>query len=147
MRGELPDCYAETLRSVYSEVPDSADFVMYWWHRAAELVRNGSVRRFGLITTNSISQTFQRRVLVPHLTAESNPLSLVFAVPDHPRVDSKDGAAVRIAMTVAEAGTNTGLLLRTISEQTGAGEGWDFCGTTASKSAKLTEPAPKERTP
>ena len=44
MRGELGDGYAETLRSVYSEVPETADYVMYWWHRAAERVRSGETR-------------------------------------------------------------------------------------------------------
>src|SRR5207237_1091749 len=52
MRGELGDGYAETLRSVYKEVPEAADYVMYWWHRAAERVRAGQTRRFGFITTN-----------------------------------------------------------------------------------------------
>jgi hypothetical protein len=123
MRGELPSGYAETLRSVYSEVPEAADYVMYWWHRAAERVRSGETRRFGFITTNSLRQTFQRRVLVPHLTDASTPASLVYAVPDHPWVDSVDGAAVRIAMTVAQAGTLEGRLLRVESEEPGEGEG------------------------
>ena len=123
MRGELGDGYAETLRSVYSEVPETADYVMYWWHRAAERVRAGQTRRFGFITTNSLRQTFQRRVITPHLTDASNPASLVFAIPDHPWVDSSDGAAVRIAMTVAEAGTREGRLLRVESEEPGEGEG------------------------
>jgi hypothetical protein len=61
MRGDLGDGYAETLRSVYSEVPETADYVMYWWHRAAERVRAANARRFGFITTNSLRQTFQRR--------------------------------------------------------------------------------------
>jgi hypothetical protein len=123
MRGELPDGYAETLRSVYSEVPDTADYVMYWWHRAAERVRAGQARRFGFITTNSLRQTFQRRVIVPHLTDASTPASLVFAIPDHPWVNSLDGAAVRIAMTVAVAGMGEGRLLRVESEEPGEGEG------------------------
>src|ERR1039457_436728 len=123
MRGELGDGYAETLRSVYSEVPETADYVMYWWHRAAERVRAGQTRRFGFITTNSLRQTFQRRVITPHLTDPSNPASLVFAIPDHPWVDSADGAAVRIAMTVAEAGTREGRWLRVESEEPGEGEG------------------------
>jgi hypothetical protein len=84
MRGELPSGYAETLRSVYTEVPDTADYVMYWWHRAAERVRAGQTRRFGFITTNSLRQTFQRRVVTPHLTDPSTPASLMFAIPDHP---------------------------------------------------------------
>jgi hypothetical protein len=123
MRGELGDGYTETLRSVYSEVPETADYVMYWWHRAAERVRSAQTRRFGFITTNSLRQTFQRRVVTPHLTAISNPASLVFAIPDHPWVDSYGGAAVRIAITVAEAGTRDGLLLRVLSEEPSEDEG------------------------
>ena len=34
------------------------------------------------------------------LRGNDSGLSLVFAIPDHPVVDSADGAAVRIAMTV-----------------------------------------------
>jgi hypothetical protein len=30
---------------------------MYWWHKAAELVRANMVKRFGLITTNSLPTT------------------------------------------------------------------------------------------
>ncbi len=123
MRGELGDGYVETLRAIYQEVPETADYVMYWWHRAAELVRSGDIRRFGFITTNSVRQTFQRRVLVPHLTDPNTPASLVFAIPDHPWVDSYDGAAVRIAMTVAEGGVQDGLLLRVLSEEPGESEG------------------------
>ncbi|MCX6623720.1 MAG: class I SAM-dependent DNA methyltransferase [Acidobacteria bacterium] len=123
MRGELGDGYTETLRSVYAEVPETADFVMYWWHRAAERVRSGETRRFGFITTNSLRQTFQRRVIEPHLTDAATPASLVFAIPDHPWVDSAEGAAVRIAMTVAQGGAGEGLLLRVEAETPGEGEG------------------------
>ena len=123
MRGELGDGYVETLRSVYNEVPETADHVMYWWHCAAEFVRAGQTRRFGFITTNSLRQTFQRRVIIPHLTDPAAPASLVFAIPDHPWVDSLDGAAVRIAMTVVEAVTRQGRLLRVIFEEPGEGEG------------------------
>jgi hypothetical protein len=58
---------------------------MYWWDRAAELLtRKGTVlRRLGLITTNSISQVFQRRVIEKHLKAKKR-ISLVMAIPDHP---------------------------------------------------------------
>ena len=123
MRGELGDGYTETLRSVYSEVPETSDYVMYWWHRAAELVRSRQVRRFGFITTNSLTQTFQRRVVAAHLNDPSKPASLVFAIPDHPWVNSYDGASVRIAMTVAEAGSRDGRLLRVESEEPGEEEG------------------------
>ena len=156
MRAALGDGYVQALRSAWKEVPESADFVMYWWSRAAALVAFGQVRRFGLITTNSLRQTFNRRVVQaamsgesvlpdaaggpssrsdantqaslrasrvtrsglrsasaltlrtaqksvtgkPHATAGA--VSLVFAIADHPWVDSANGAAVRIAMTVGE---------------------------------------------
>jgi hypothetical protein len=172
MREDLGDGYAETLRATYPEVPESADFVLYWWHKAATLVRAGQAQRFGLITTNSLRQTFARRVVQIHLspepesnarphpdplprgegtatkrsgnsktvgsdpargailpllgeragvradvTTKSTPLSLVFAIPDHPWVDTADGAAVRIAMTVGAAGEHPGELLEVTDEQ------------------------------
>ena len=100
LRASLGNGYAQTLRAAWPEVPESADFVMYWWNHAAALVRAGRVRRFGFITTNSLRQTFNRRVVEAHLSAK-DPLTLAFAVPDHPWVDSgAEGAAVRIAMSV-----------------------------------------------
>ncbi|HBX37865.1 MAG TPA: SAM-dependent methyltransferase [Pseudohongiella sp.] len=117
MRRSLGDGYVDAVRQVFKGVvPDSADFVMYWWHTAADKVRYGSAQRFGFITTNSLSQTFNRRVVEPHLSDAKNPLSLAFAVPDHPWVDVNDGAAVRIAMTVGVAGEQPGQLLRVIKE-------------------------------
>jgi hypothetical protein len=47
--------YAEALWMAYPDMPRSADFVMFWWRRAADLVRLGKARRFGLITTNSLT--------------------------------------------------------------------------------------------
>src|SRR5690606_25271097 len=92
-------------------------FVMYWWHRAADLVRNGKAKRFGFITTNSIKQTFNRRVLEMHADADP-PLSIVMAIPDHPWVESSTGASVRIAMTVASAEDRTGVLAEVVAENT-----------------------------
>ncbi|KZL50277.1 type II restriction endonuclease subunit M [Nodularia spumigena CENA596] len=99
MRELLGDGYTETLRQVYKDVPDTIDYVMYWWHKAADLVREGKVKRFGFITTNSISQVRLRSVIEYHLK-QSNPIKLIFAIPDHPWTD--EGAAVRIAITAAE---------------------------------------------
>ncbi len=116
MRALLGDGYAETLRAAYPEIPESADYVTFWWHRAAELARAGSLRRFGLITTNSIRQKFGRRVIQTHLEA-ANPLSLIYAIPDHPWVDDSAGADVRIAMTVGVPGRAEGLLERIVREE------------------------------
>ncbi|MBQ4853987.1 class I SAM-dependent DNA methyltransferase [Rhodanobacter sp. B2A1Ga4] len=144
IRRALGDGYAEALRATWTEVPESADFVMYWWHHAAVLTQRGALQRFGFITTNSIRQTFNRRVIeaalgsslcpqgeagrgLPRVAAKSKaphpnppllagegakarPLSLVFAIPDHPWVDATDGAAVRIAMTVGAVGATDGQL-------------------------------------
>ena len=116
MRESLGDGYTEALRGAYKNVPASADFVMFWWDQAAEVVREGKTERFGFITTNSIRQTFNRRVIQYHMGSKK-PLSLVFAIPDHPWVDSLDGAAVRIAMTVGTANEETGRLLTASEEQ------------------------------
>jgi SAM-dependent methyltransferase len=118
LRSRLAPGYAEALWAAHRHMNESADFVMYWWDRAAELLtRKGtSLRRFGLVTTNSISQVFQRRVMERHLNAKQ-PVSLVFAIPDHPWTKAtKDAAAVRIAMTVAVAGASDGTLQETTSE-------------------------------
>ena len=98
MRDDMGDGYVETLRLVYSDaVEDNADFVMYWWHKAAEETLAKRCKRFGFITTNSIRQAFNRRVV--HRALQQG-VSLRFAIPDHPWVDTAEGAAVRIAMTV-----------------------------------------------
>jgi hypothetical protein len=112
IRARLGDEYTEALWKAHKHVSESADFVMYWWDRAAELLtrKNTPLRRFGLVTTNSISQVFQRRVMERHLKAKK-PISLVMAIPDHPWTKAtKDAAAVRIAMTVCKAASKEGVL-------------------------------------
>ncbi|GAB3833648.1 hypothetical protein GCM10028895_52860 [Pontibacter rugosus] len=102
MREALGDGYTEALRKVYKgAVPESADFVMYWWYKAAEILATDKTERFGFITTNSITQSFNRRVLQAFMEAKE-PISITYAIPDHPWVDSGDGAQVRIAMTAGE---------------------------------------------
>ncbi len=103
LRELLGDGYSEALWATYRQMPQSADYVMYWWHRAAQQVAAGNARRFGFITTNSLPQAFNRRVVQQHLEA-ANGVSLAFAIPNHPWVDASDAAAVRIAMTVGIKG-------------------------------------------
>jgi len=119
MRRALGDGYVDAVRNTWKAVPESADFVMYWWHIAAESVRAEQAKQFGFITTNSIRQTFNRRVIQEQLSAK-NPLSLAFAIPDHPWVDSADGAAVRIAMTVGCLNAERGRLLQVREELSNA---------------------------
>jgi hypothetical protein len=90
LRDALGDGYVEALWKAYPKMPQSADLVMFWWEKAARAARSWNAktgkgtRRFGLITTNSLRQTFNRRVLEPHLNDPKKPLSLLFAIPDHP---------------------------------------------------------------
>lgn len=112
VRARLGDGYATALWKAHPKINKSADFVMYWWDRAAErLTEKGTrLKRFGFVTTNSITQEFSRRVMAARMDARA-PISLVMAIPDHPWTKAtKDAAAVRIAMTVAEAGTFEGVL-------------------------------------
>ena len=100
MREELGDGYTEAVRGVYSIMPATVDYVMYWWHKSAEKVRASEILRFGLITTNTIRQERQRTVIEFH-QQQKRAIRLFFAIPNHPWADGGD-AAVTIAMTAAE---------------------------------------------
>lgn len=120
IRARLGDSYTESLWAAHEDMNDSADFVMYWWNRAADiLTRKGTqLKRFGLVTTNSITQTFQRRCIERRL-AGRRPVSILYAIPDHPWTKAtRDAAAVRIAMTVVAAGEHEGRLLE-VTRETG----------------------------
>lgn len=99
LRRALGSSDVERLRSAYPTVPRSADLVMFWWHRAAELVVGGTCRRMGLITTSSIRQVQNRAVVRAALDGQP-PLRIAWAVPDYPWTER--GAQVRIAMMVVE---------------------------------------------
>jgi hypothetical protein len=114
---DLGEGYIKTLRATYrGEVPDGSDFVMYWWKKGAQRVAAGLARRSGLISTNSISQVFNSRVVAEAMSAEPG-VHLAFAIPDHPWVDNEDGAAIRIAMTVLAPGQGDGTLASVIDER------------------------------
>ncbi len=118
MRDGLGDGYVEALRLAWkSHKPNSWDFVMFWWHQAAELVRDKKAISFGFITTNSIHQTFNRRCLEPFLSEDKKPISITFAIPDHPWIDAANCAAVRIAMTVAKYGRVEGKIHEVYDEE------------------------------
>ena len=118
LRTALGDDKLKALSAAHAKMNDSADFVMYWWDHAADLLccKGTVLRRFGFVTTNSITQLFNRRVIERHLKAK-NAISIVMAIPDHPWTKAtRDSAAVRIAMTVAEARTCDGVLRETVKE-------------------------------
>ena len=118
LRERLGSDYVDALWRAHPHINESADFVMYWWDRAAELlVRETSrLRRFGFVTTNSVTQEFSGRVIKRRME-DVSPLSLVMAISDHPWTKAlPDSAAVRIAMTVVEKGEKNGILYTATSE-------------------------------
>ncbi len=124
MREKLGDGYAEACWKARRKVPGGADFVMHFWDEAATRLlqkpkkgQTNPLRRFGFITTNSVTQTFSRRVIERHMGAKE-PLALAYAVPDHPWLKAADKAAVRIAMTVAARGGREGRLA-TVERESG----------------------------
>jgi hypothetical protein len=111
--------YVDAIKSAYSEVPKTADLVMYWWWRCAELLKNKKLERFGLVTTNSITQKLNRAVVAEAL--EKKGVKIAYAIPDHPWYD--EGAAVRIAMTVGASEVSAPVLgLVTDENRTSAAE-------------------------
>ncbi len=129
MRERLGDGYTEAVRLSYTKVSESVDFVMYWWAISAALITKSGVKRFGFITTNSITQTFNRSVI------EAAERKLLFAIPDHPWVDGTDGVDVRIAMTTA--GVSGQPLLQEVVDEglipDGYGERWVSLKSTPNK--------------
>jgi hypothetical protein len=118
IRGRMGEGYVEALWAAHPWMNESADFVMYWWDHAATLLtaKGAKLKRFGFVTTNSITQEFSRRVMARHLKAKKQ-ISLLMAIPDHPWTKAtRDAAAVRIAMTVAAAGKAIGRLIEVKSE-------------------------------
>lgn len=117
LRTALGDAQVKALWSAHPHINESADFVMLWWDRAADLLtsKNTILRRFGFVTTNSISQVFNRRVVQARMSERA--MSLVMAINDHPWTKATEEAAqVRIAMTVVETGSHIGVLREVVAE-------------------------------
>lgn len=117
-RREFGDAYAEALWAAHKHVNESADIVMYWWDRAAEILtaKGTTLRRFGFVTTKSITQEYCRRVVAKRMDSK-HPVSLVMAIPNHPWTRATpDAAQVRIAMTVVAPGEHLGTLNDVIHE-------------------------------
>lgn len=111
MREQLGDGYFDAVRAAYPKLPGDIDFVYYWWARAAQIVAGGGARRVGLITTNTLRQSIGQGLLRSVLRSKK-PASLVFAVADHPWRDAHTDAAVRVSMTVLEAGERSGMTIQ-----------------------------------
>jgi hypothetical protein len=103
MRQTLGDGYVTAVRRVHFYLNESVDYVVYWWNAAARLLDKRKIQSFGFVTTNSITQTFNRTALRSHLK-DGKSVYIKFAIPNHPWADGSDSAAVRIAITVCRFG-------------------------------------------
>ena len=96
-RDALGDGYVDGLRSAYGALDAGVDLVAYWWYRASLAVTSEGTSRAGLITTSSITQRLNRRVIE---TGRQAGARVIWTAPNHPWVDGTDGAAVRVALSV-----------------------------------------------
>ncbi len=97
LRRELGDEYVDRMFSVYEgRVPQEADLVCYWFHKAGQLMAKGRTTRAGLVATNSIRGGANRR-LVSSVLKSHDPARKIFgAWSDEPWV--VDGADVRVSL-------------------------------------------------
>ena len=89
----LGEDYTSALRKAYiGRVPGSADFVTYWFAKATDLTEQKKTRFVGLVSTNSIRDGANRKVLDRLLSHAT----IFNAWSDEPWV--VDGAAVRVSI-------------------------------------------------
>ncbi len=116
-RTALGDEYLECLFKAYPQMPDGADFVMYWWFRAINIIKQNKLKRFGFITTNSITQLLNRQVIAENIKDNSD-YEILWAIADHPWADTEGSAAVRVAMTVVgKKETRQPTIVRVVHEE------------------------------
>ena len=102
MRTALGDDVADTLPTLYKEfVKGKPDLVCYWFARVAMLMREGKLKRFGFVATNSIRGGTNRNVL----DSLVNSATIYNAWSDEPWVI--DGAAVRVSIVSMCLNSNT----------------------------------------
>jgi hypothetical protein len=97
IRGALGDGYVEALRGAWSEVPDIGRLRhVLVAPRCANSLPPGRPGSFGLITTNSLTPDLQpSQITEQDLQARQSALDAASSpIPDHPWVDSADGAAM-----------------------------------------------------
>jgi len=102
---ELPPCvaplgdgYVEALRKAWQDVPDSADYVMFWWQQAADLTRKGKLRR--LASSPQQPRQRQPRVLQTQSVAKRCPVP-GFAIPTTRGLDAADRCAQRAQLALS----------------------------------------------
>ena len=103
MLAELGDEYVGRLRRAYAgRVPGGADLVTYWHEKARAEIEAGRVQRAGLVSTNSIRQGANRKLL--ERIRETGRIFNAWS--DEPWIN--EGAAVRVSLVCFDAGSDDG---------------------------------------
>ena len=106
LRTELGDSYVDRLFSVYEgRVARESDLCCYWYEKARAAIEAGRAERAGLLATNSIRQSQNRRVL-ERIKATGD---IFYAQADRPWI--QDGVAVRVSMVGFDDGSDHHRLL------------------------------------
>ena len=106
MRGELGDKYVDDLRRLYrGRITPAADLVCYWFGKAGSLVESKSLKRVGLLATNSIRGGANRQVL-DYIKQVGD---IFWAIADRDWI--LDGAAVNVSMIAFDSGAEQSKLL------------------------------------
>ena len=67
MKAEMDATYVDSIRKKFADVPGRADFCVYWFRKAHELMKNG--QRAGLVGTNTIRQNYSREGGLDYIVA------------------------------------------------------------------------------
>lgn len=91
--GELGRSYFDAINQLYdAHVPGGADLVCYWFHKARQQIVAGQAQSAGLVTTQSIRNGSNRKVL--DAIVQETPIFNAWS--DEPWVN--EGAAVRVSL-------------------------------------------------
>ncbi len=106
LRTELGDNYVDRLFAVYEgRVGRESDLCCYWFEKARAAIEAGRAKRAGLLATNSIRQSQNRKVL----QRIKDYGDIFYAQADRPWV--QDGVAVRVSMVGFDDGSEHHRLL------------------------------------
>ncbi len=106
LRSELGDDYVEKLFKLYGErIPNFSDLCCYWFEKARAAVERGQTKRVGLIATQGIRGSLNRRVL--ERIKETGDIFLAWSDRDW----ILDGANVHISIIGFDDGTEKDRLL------------------------------------
>ena len=67
LKQEYPASYINDVRAAFPDVPGNADYCVYWFRKAHELMRTGT--RAGLVGTNTIRQNYSREGGLDYIVA------------------------------------------------------------------------------